>query len=152
MAGTINVTPKFLTTGGFDLTPQNPVALAMPVPASAPQLLDVQLTSKGANNLTLVVTGYATTRSFDQMTFQFTPVATYNLAATTFTLNVQPYSVLWFNSSASLAYGGLFTVTVPFTAQAGAPGSSTAVSAIQSVAVTATNSQGVSNSVSLDIN
>ena len=56
------------------------------------------------------------------MTFQFTPAATYNLAATSFTLNVQPYSVLWYNSSASQAYGGLFRVTVPFAAQASSAG------------------------------
>jgi hypothetical protein len=52
VAGTISVTPKFLTTGGFDLTSQSPVTLAMPLQVSAPQLLDAQLTSWDAYNFT----------------------------------------------------------------------------------------------------
>jgi len=151
IAGTINVTPNFQTPGGFDLTPQSPVMLTMPLLAAVPQLLDIQLSSSTSNTLTFVVTGLATTRSLDLLTFQFTPVPTYNLAATTFPLNVQPYSVLWYNSSASQAYGSLFTAAVSFTAQTSASGASP-INGIQSVAVTATNSQGSSNSVSLAIN
>jgi hypothetical protein len=151
VAGTINVTPSFQTSGGFDLTPPSPALLSMPVPAAAPQLLDIQLSSQTSNTLTLVVTGLATTRSLDQLTFQFTAAAAYNLPATTFPLNVQPYSLLWYNSSASQAYGSLFAATVSFTAQTTVSGAS-AINGIQSVAVTATNSQGSSNAVSLAIN
>jgi hypothetical protein len=151
VAGTINVAPKFQTSGGFDLTPQNPAMLTLPLPAAAPQLLDIQLASKTSNTLTFVVTGLANTRSLEQLTFQFTPMATYNLAVTTFPLNLQPYSVLWYNSSASQAYGSLFTATVSFAAQTSASGAA-AITGLQSVAVTATNSQGASNSVSLALN
>ena len=84
----------------------------------------------------------------------FTPVpqiGAQSKSATKFALNVQPYSVLWYNSPASQAYGSLFTATVSFTAQTSASGAS-AIDGIQSVAVTATNSQGSSNPVSLAIN
>src|SRR5207253_1757567 len=63
VAGTITLTPSFVTDGGINLTPTIPPALNLTVAQSAPRLQSVQVSNKTASSLTLLVTGYATGRS-----------------------------------------------------------------------------------------
>ena len=149
VAGTISLTPSFVTTGGIDLTPQNPTALNLTLPQSAPQLLSVALANKTVSGITLQITGYATSRSVTQMEFQFTPVSGESVATTRLTLNVDSSFVAWYQSLQSQAFGSLFTAIVPFTLQGDVKDVITVADTIQSVSVTLSNRQGASASQSV---
>ncbi len=62
VAGTITLTPSFITDGGINLTPAIPPSLNLTVAQSAPRLLSVQSSGKTAGAVTLLITGYATGR------------------------------------------------------------------------------------------
>jgi hypothetical protein len=151
VAGSIVLTPSFATEGGINLTPSNPPSLTLTVPQSAPRLLSVALSSKTNNSLTLLVSGYATSRSITQMEFQFTAVAGENLGTTKLTLNAEPSFLAWYQSSTSQQYGSLFTATVPFTLQGDVKNVSSLTDAIESVSVTLANRLGTSNAITLSL-
>ena len=145
VAGTIVLTPTFATSlGGIDLTPANATPLALTVPQQAPQLLNVVLASTTASSFTLSITGFATSRSLSQMAFQFTPVATENVATTSLNLNVDSTFSAWYQGTASAAFGSNFTATVTFNLAGTLNKATSLTNTIQSVAVTLTNSQGSS--------
>lgn len=155
VAGTITLTPSFVTDGGINLTPAIPPSLNLTVAQSAPRLLSVQVSSKTASALTLLITGYATGRSITQIDLQFTPAPGENLATTKLSLPVGPSFTAWFQSAASQAFGSQFTVTLPLNLQgdlaADLTNITTLTGAIQSVSVTLTNNQGVSNAMSVSL-
>lgn len=146
VAGTITVTPSFATEGGISLTPSNPPVLALNVPQGPPQLLSVAVSSKSNNAITLLVSGYSTSRSVTQMDFQFTAVEGENLGTTRLTLNAEPSFLAWYQSTQSQQYGSLFTATVPFTLQGDVKNVSTVTDAIRSISVTLSNRLGTSSS------
>jgi len=151
VAGAITLTPSFTTEGGINLTPVSPLALNLVVPQLAPRLLGVTVSQKTASGFTLLVTGYATSRSVTQMDFQFTPVAGETVGTTRLTLSVEPSFLAWYQGSQSQQFGSLFTATVPFTLQGDVKNVDTVVDAIQSLSVTLANSQGTSNAVSVSL-
>jgi hypothetical protein len=151
VAGSIVLTPSFATEGGINLTPSNPPSLTLTVPQGAPRLLSVALSSKTGNTLTLLVSGYATSRSITQIEFQFTPVAGENLGTARLTLNAEPSFLAWYQSSTSQQYGSLFTATVPFTLQGDVKSVSNLSDAIESVSVTLSNRLGTSSAISLSL-
>ena len=120
---------------------------------SAPRLLSVQVSSKAASAVTLLITGYATGRSITQIDVQFTPVSERTWAPPKLSLPVGPSFTAWFQSTASQAFGSQFTVTLPLTFQgdlaADLTNITTLTAAIQSVSVTLTNNQGVSSAMSV---
>ncbi len=154
VAGTITLTPSFVSDGGINLTPTLPPALNLTVPQLAPRLLSVQVSSKTAAGVTLLVTGYATGRAITQIDVQFTPVAGENVATTKLSLNVEASFTAWYQGAASQAFGSQFTVTLPFTL-AGEITNTTAITnvidTIQSLSVTLTNRQGVSTTQSVNL-
>jgi hypothetical protein len=152
VAGTIIVTPTFATaSGGIDLTPATPPALSLRVPQSAPQLLSVGVAAKTTTGFTLQVTGYATGRSITQMDFQFTTTPGENVPITKLTMNVDSTFGAWYQSTASQAYGSLFTATIPFTLAGDLVNVKNTVDTVKSVSVTLTNGQGVSVTKSVDL-
>lgn len=157
VAGTIKVTPSFVSQGGLNLTPESPASLTLTIPQVAPRLLNVQVGGRTANALLLVVNGYATTRSLSQLDLQFTPSGSYNVAGASVTINIDPAAVLWFGSATSQNFGGLFSAAIPFTLQSDEkldprnPPTKSPIDALQSVTVKASNSKGQSNSVSVDL-
>ena len=151
VAGTITLTPSFITDGGINLTPAIPPSLNLTVAQSAPRLLSVQVSGKTASSLNLLITGYATGRSLTQIDIQFTPVAGENLATTKLSLPVGPSFTAWYQSTASQAFGSQFTLTLPLTLQGDLTNVTTLTAAIQSVSVTLTNNQGVSSSQSVSL-
>ncbi|MGC8792719.1 MAG: choice-of-anchor D domain-containing protein [Bryobacteraceae bacterium] len=151
VAGSIVLTPSFATQSGIDLTPVNPPALSWSIPQTAPRLLSVALSSKASNTLTLLVSGYSTSRSITQMDFQFTAVEGENLGTTKLTLNAEPSFLAWYQSTTSQQYGSLFTATVPFTLQGDVKNVSTLADAIQSISVTLSNRLGTSSSVTISL-
>lgn len=145
VAGTITLTPSFATDGGINLTPTRPETLALTVAPAAPRLLTAAVSARTATSITLLVTGYSTSRSVTQMDIQLTPVSGENLSATTFTLNVEPAFLAWYQSTASQAFGSLFTATLPLTI-GGELSANTTLNqlseAVQSISVTMSNRTG----------
>src|SRR5207249_3505738 len=151
VAGTITLTPSFVTDGGINLTPTIPPALNMTVAQSAPRLLSVQVSNKTASAVTLLVTGYATGRSITQIDVAFTPVSGEDVATTKLSLNVDASFTAWYQGAASQQFGSQFTATLPFTLQGDVVNVTNVTDAIQSVAVTLTNRQGVSTTQSVNL-
>jgi hypothetical protein len=152
VAGTITLTPSFVTTeGNINLTPVTPPALNLTVAQTAPRLLSVQLQGKTASGFTLLVTGYATGRSVTQMDFTFTPVVDIAVSTSRLTLNVEPSFTAWYSSMPSQAFGSLFTATVPFTMQGDLGNLTNLSDAIQAVSVTISNRQGQSTSARVEL-
>jgi hypothetical protein len=151
VAGTINITPSFATDAGINLTPANPSALNLVVPQSAPRLLSIELSAKTSNTLTLLLRGYATSRSVTQMDFQFTPTSSENVSTTKLSLSVEPSFLAWFQSTSSQQYGSQFTATVTFTLQGDVKTVTSLADTIQSVSATLTNRQGVSAAASVTL-
>jgi hypothetical protein len=148
VAGTITLTPAFVTDGGINLTPAVPPSLNLTVAQSAPRLLSLQASGKTAGTDTLLITGYATGRSITQIDIQFTPVAGENVSTTSLSLPVGPSFTAWYQSPASQQFGSQFTVMIPLTVQGAVVNVTNPTDTIQSVSVTLTNNQGVSNSQS----
>src|SRR3984957_1885409 len=152
VADTITLTPSFATQAGpVDLTPASPTTLQLTVAPSAPTLIAIQLTGQTINSVTISVTGFTTTRSLASWNVQFTTAPGFKMPVTQFTVNVQPVSTVWFGSSASRAFGGQFTLNIPFTFQGTVPTGKTGLSSIASLAVTVANSVGTSNSIQVNV-
>ena len=151
VAGTMTLTPSFVTDGGINLTPAIPPSLNLTVAQSAPRLLSVQVSGKTASSLNLLITGYATGRTLTQIDIQFRPTEGENVATTKLSLPVGPSFTAWYQSTASQAFGSQFTITLPLTLQGDLTNVTTLTAAVQSVSVTITNNQGVSNSMSASL-
>lgn len=158
VANTITITPTFSTrVGAVDLTPQTPATLQFNIAGGAPSVLFAQATPSGltpgatSSTITISITGYATSRSLNSVTIDFTPAAGFTMPSARFTLDVRQLAASWFRSSASTPFGGQFNLTVPFTFQAPLASSGAIVSPIASVSVTATNDAGTSGAVQVAV-
>lgn len=152
VAGSITLTPSFQTAEGkIDLTPLNPASFSLTVAQSAPRLLGVSITGKSTSGFTVLVTGLATGRSITQMDFTFSPTSGENVATSKVTLPVESSFVAWYTSTASQAYGSLFTASVPFTMSGDVKNVANVVDTIQSVSVTLTNRLGTSSAQSVNL-
>ena len=151
VAETVTLAPTFTTTAGVDVTPSSPPTLQFTVAAAAPVVESVQVSNVTASSFDLLVIGYSTTRSLTSMSVTFTPASGYNLTASQFTLPLDQQASVWFQSSTSQSFGGLFEITVPFNLPGTIPAGKTLVQAIASAAVTVSNSVGTSSSLSTPI-
>lgn len=151
VAETVTLAPSFATTAGIDVTPSSPPTLQFTVAAAAPLVESVQASNETASSFDLLVIGYSTTRSLTSLSVTFTPASGYNLATSQFTLPVDQSAAVWFQSSTSQTFGGLFEITVPFTLPGTIPAGKTLVQAIASAAVTVSNAVGTSSSQSTPI-
>jgi hypothetical protein len=151
VAGTITLTPSFVSDGGINLTPAIPPALNLTVAQLPPRLLNVQFSGKTASSLNLLITGYATGRSLTQIDIQLTPVSGENVATTKLSLSVGPSFTAWYQGTASQTFGSQFTVTVPLTVQGEVVNVTNPTDTIQSISVTLTNNQGVSGAQSVSL-
>jgi hypothetical protein len=150
VAGTITFSATFSTdAGGINLTTGSAPAANIVVRPSAPHITSVQLASRTATAVSVLITGYSPTRSAQTMAFTFTPYIDPNnkdLTLDTKKLDLSvdgPFSV-WYRSTASQPFGSLFTATVTFNIFG-------SVDAIQSLGVTVSNSLGISNSGSVSL-
>jgi hypothetical protein len=138
VAGTIVFTAS-VTAGGVPLTPTTAVTLDLPQEPPVIASVTIQQVTSGFN---VVVMGYSNTREITQAAFTFTAQPGSQIQSTSFTPpDVGTTFQTWYASPASIAYGGQFLYTQPFTITSGT------VSALQSVTVTLTNSQGASSSM-----
>jgi hypothetical protein len=150
VAGTITLTPSISTTdGGINLTPTTPPTLNLTVAAGAPRILSVAVGAKTANSITLLVSGYATSRSVTQVDLTFTPTQGENVGTTKATLAVEPAFLGYYQSTAAAPFGSLFTASIPLTLAGDLKNVTQLSDTLQSVSVTLTNRVGTSPATSL---
>ena len=148
VASTITLTPTFATqSGGVNVTPSSPTTLQFTVAPTAPVLISAAPASETANSFVLNLIGYSTTRTLTSVTLQFTAAAGKTLGTSQVTINIQPAATIWFQSTASQAFGGQFEVTLPFTIQGTVPTGQTLLQTIASISATVSNDVGTSNQV-----
>jgi hypothetical protein len=97
------------------------------------------------------VTGYATTRSVQQIECEFIPVAGTNIGPMRVVLNSGAAFNAWYESPQSQASGGQFTATIPFTLSGSMARFANLVNALQSVNLRISNAQGASETVTVPI-
>jgi len=149
-AGTISITPSFATQNGFDLTPSSPTSLTLTIASSAAQLTSESVTSETLTSFTVLLGGYTTTHGLTQLNIQINPKPGDNFSTTNLTINVSSASSAWFQSTAAQSFGGAFLIAIPFVLSSGSS-TSDLVHMLQSLTITATNSVGVSSSISVPI-
>lgn len=148
VAGAITLTPAFATqAGNVDLNPSPIVVLQSVVPPSPPTLSSINFSTPTANSLLIRVTGFSNTRSLRAWNVQFTTVPGVSMPTSRFTIDVQQLAAAWFRSAASQAFGGQFTLSIPFNFQGAVPTGQSVLNSIDSVAVTVNNELGESNSI-----
>jgi hypothetical protein len=136
-AGTITVTMSVDTTGQA-IVVSGSLVLTGQVSPQAPVISSVTATAQAASStLTVVVTGFSSTRDMRTAAFHFTPAAGATLAASDFTVDVSSVFTTWYANPTSFPTGSQFKLTVPFTI-GGNPAT------IASVTVMLTNSTGTS--------
>lgn len=144
VSGTIQLAATF-AVASVDVTP-SPAPTAQVVIAPAPPLIrNVQIGTRTANSFEVLVTGLSTPRQVSQIQLQFTPASSGNLQTSTLSINTDAPFSTWFQSQSGIGFGSQFTASVIVTVGGD-------VTAVQSVSVTASNSQGSSNSVSTTVN
>jgi len=145
---TITLTPTFATqAGGINLTPASPATLQFSVAGAAPTLISVQVGSTTSNSFVLTLVGFTTTRSLTTIAVQFTAAAGFKISATPVNIDLSHVATAWFVSTASVAFGGQFQVTVPFTLNGTVATGQTLIGSLAGVTATIANSTGTSNSV-----
>ncbi|HTB17178.1 MAG TPA: choice-of-anchor D domain-containing protein [Bryobacteraceae bacterium] len=151
VAETVTLTPSFATPAGLDVTPSSPATLQFSIPSSAPVLESVQLSNETASSFSLIVVGYSTVRSLTSLNVTFNPAPGFNLTTTQFTVDVSQVAGLWFQSTGSQAFGGLFEITLPFNLTGTVSTGHTLLQTIAAVSATVSNSVGGSNSLSVNV-
>jgi hypothetical protein len=149
---TITLTPSFATqAGGVDVTPDPPALLQFTVPAAAPTIIAAQVGSQTASSFVLTVTGFSTSRSITALNVQFASAAGFNVPTTPFNIDLHQAASVWFQSNAALAFGGQFTVTIPFTLHGTVSATKTLLQGIASVSATVSNATGTSNTLTTNL-
>lgn len=139
-AGRIVLTPSFVTEGGVVLTPAQTASLELTVPEQAPVVLAARLEAS-FSAVQVVVTGYSTTRSLTKMEVT---IRRRTGRTETFSFDVGPAAQLWFGSSASASYGGLFSASVPFAIVGSTEDREKLVEELEGVTVKVSNERGTS--------
>jgi large repetitive protein len=138
--GTIQFTVASLTAGTTALHGPTAPVFTTQVAAGPPVINSVTVTP-GTNSFTVQVVGLSTTRDLVSATVQFTPTAGTTLQTTQANISLSAAAGTWFQSSQSSAYGGQFTLTLPFSVVGG-------TAPLNSVSVVLTNSVGSSTASS----
>jgi Bacterial Ig-like domain (group 3)/FG-GAP-like repeat/FG-GAP repeat/Beta-propeller repeat/NHL repeat len=139
ISGTITITLQ-LTAAGVNVTPANVAPITIVVPKVAPTISAVSMSVSG-NTLTVLTTGYSTTREVQSATFSFTPANGATLAQKTVIVPSATLFSAWYTTPGSAQYGSAFTYSQQFTLSGPA-------SSVASVSVTLTNTVGTSSGVS----
>jgi hypothetical protein len=133
VAGTITIKAT-VQAGSSDITPSPAPQASTSVPKLAPVITSASL-KKITGGVTVSFAGYSTTKELTQATLVFNPASGGSLTGTSVTVPLTATMSAWYQSAAAAAFGSQFVVTVPLTVQGD-------VSAIGSVTVTVTNTQG----------
>lgn len=144
--GYANTSLERAATASAEITPSSRPERRFNVQEAAPVLQRVVLGGTGQGGFSLQVTGFSTTRTVDSLSFSFSATSDAVLARDSFDVDVSGSFGTYFSGNQSAASGGKFTATVSFNVDEGA------FEDIQAVSVTAANSLGASNSVSVNLN
>lgn len=139
VAGTITLTLNF-TASGTDITPNPPPTKTYSTNPTVPFISQVTL-EQTPGGVTVVVTGFSSTREVASGTFTFAPATGRSISNPTLTVPLSSAYATWYSNTASNAFGSEFKLTMPFPVQ-GQAGN------IVAVTVTLTNGQGASTPVS----
>jgi sugar lactone lactonase YvrE len=139
ISGTVSLTLQLNTAAGVNVTPPTLAPISIVVPKVAPTISKVSFTTSG-NTLTVLVTGYSSTREIQSAVFNFTPMSGTTLAEKSITVSSTSLFATWYSDGDSTQYGSEFTYSQTFTL-------STAASAVSNVGVTLTNTIGTSTEV-----
>jgi hypothetical protein len=131
-AGRITLTAH-LNNGGADTSANIDINPAKPVITTA-------TFQQQTSGFTISATGFSNTDELVSATFDFVPASNSSFAASHFVVPLTAAAAAWFQNAASIATGGSFTATFPFTVQGNAQ-------AVVSYKVTVTNAQGDSNTL-----
>jgi hypothetical protein len=151
VAGTIVLSPTFVSDGGIALTPATPDTLVLTVPQAAPRLLNVQVATKTAAGFSVLVTGYATSRQITSIDLTFTAASGENVPTTRVTIPADASFTAWYQSAASAAFGSQFTATIPITLTGDLVNVTSLSDTVTSVSATLTNRAGSSNAMSANV-
>jgi hypothetical protein len=137
VAGAIQFTVESLAAGTVLLpAPGGPVLTAQ-VASAAPVLRTVSVT-RGSDGFSVQIVGLSNTRELASATVRFVGGS---VQTSQVTIPLADAAGAWFASTGSNAYGGQFTLTLPFTVSGG-------TAALNSVAVVLTNQVGASQEAS----
>jgi hypothetical protein len=139
VAGTITVAITAVSAGGTNFPGPFPSVTTVTSP-TVPFIKTVTL-STTSTTATVVVTGFASSRDMVNGLFTFAPSMNSSISQAAITVPLSAAFTAWYSSSASVAYGSEFTLTIPFTVQGSALD-------LVAVTVTLTDSKGTSNPVS----
>jgi hypothetical protein len=134
-AGTITITPS-IQVAGVDATPSPAPQLVTQVAKQAPVITSLSI-APVTGGVQVTIAGYSTTRDITTAAFTFNPATGSTLTSSTQSLNLSSTFTAWYASAASTAFGSQFTIAIPFPISGN-------VSAIGSITVTISNSQGAS--------
>jgi hypothetical protein len=133
-------------SGGVEITPDTAPELRFEVMEAAPVLQRVALGTTAQGRFSVQITGYATSRTVDSLSFSFSGVSGSNLTTPNLEADVGTSFSTYYGGSQSAAFGSQFTATVEFTLDEGV------FEDLSSLSVGAANGLGASNSVSLQLN
>ena len=129
-----------------NITPSTAPQVRFRVMEGAPVLSRLDLGTTGQGRFNLQITGYATTRSVESMSFAFSGTAGSLLRTPELEADVSQAFTTFYGSNQSASFGSQFTATVQFSLDEGV------FEDVAQVTVTASNSEGISNSVTLNLN
>ena len=129
-----------------DITPSTAPQVRFRVMEGAPVLSRVDLGTTGQGRFNLQITGYATTRSVESMSFAFSGTVGSLLRTPDLEADVSQAFTTFYGGNQSASFGSQFTATVQFSLDEGV------FEDVAQVTVTASNSEGTSNSVTLNLN
>ena len=147
VAGTITASATFATeAGSVDITPDTIPEVVFTVTKAAPLLRSMTLGSTGQGRFSVLITGFATSRTVSQLQIAFAGVTGADITTPNLTADVSDPFTLYYGSNQSASFGSLFTATVAFTVNEGE------FEDLSTVTITAANELGQSNPVSLTLN
>ena len=111
-SGTISVSLQ-LAANGVNVTPPSVVPISIAVPKVAPTVSAVTFSGSG-DTLTVVLTGYSSTREIQSATFFFTPAQGASLAEKSVTVTANALFTTWYTGADSAQFGSSFTYTQTF--------------------------------------
>jgi hypothetical protein len=141
VATTITVTLTQLVAGSTNVLPQTPPSCSITVPPMAPVIEagSVEITGLSSTGFTVGLNAYSTPRGLANATFTFLAAGGAQLDGTTsFVVQLGGIAPSYFSSASGQGSGGTFSLAVPFTFSGD-------TSALGSVSVTLSNSQGASS-------
>jgi hypothetical protein len=155
VAETVTLAPTFATTAGVNITPTSPPTLQFSIPPAVPVIESIEITnstgSQTSATFDIVLVGYSTTRDLSTLTVTFTPATGFNLSTSQTSVDLSGVSSVWFQSTASQGFGGLFQVTVPFNLTGSVGTGQNLLEALASVSATISNSVGTSSSAQANV-